>query len=122
MPAARRRWITIVWLGSFLAAFVATHLPPSRLPTVPWISDKVEHVGAFFFLALISAWKFQLAQWPVWLGRFALTLAFLALYAAVDEWTQPWVGRSCEVGDWLADLAGSLLALGAVAIYARISR
>ena len=39
-------------------------------------------------------------------------LAILAAYAAADELLQPLTGRSCELGDWIADVVGIVLGLG----------
>jgi VanZ family protein len=38
---------------------------------------------------------------------------FLALigYGVLDETTQPLAGRSCELGDWLADVSGAVLGM-----------
>ena len=42
----------------------------------------------------------------------ALAVVAVALFAAADEWHQRWVpGRSTDVLDWCADVAGGTLAL-----------
>jgi VanZ family protein len=42
----------------------------------------------------------------------ALAIVAVALFAAADEWHQHWVpGRSTDVLDWCADVAGGTLAL-----------
>jgi VanZ family protein len=41
-------------------------------------------------------------------------LGALTIFGAVDEWRQRWVpGRMPDVRDWIADVVGVLLALGA---------
>jgi VanZ family protein len=40
---------------------------------------------------------------------FAITLAICLIYAALDEWTQPFIGRTCELLDWLADAGGAIV-------------
>ena len=93
------------------ALFVATHIPnPSAL--APKVSDKWMHLGAYGALGALSLWA--LRGRGVALGRAgALTLAGLALYGALDEVSQGWVGRSCDVWDWCADVGGVGLALAA---------
>jgi VanZ family protein len=34
------------------------------------------------------------------------------VYGLIDEITQPLTGRSCDIYDWLADLAGAGMAVG----------
>lgn len=31
----------------------------------------------------------------------------IAAYAWIDELTQPWTGRTCDVYDWFADILGA---------------
>ena len=70
------------------------------------VGDKVPHAVAYAVLAAIM----------VLLGvRGRLGAALLIAVASVDELTQPWFGRSCTLGDWLADLAAIL---GVYALYA----
>lgn len=133
--SASTRVVTIVWVGLFLVAFTATHLPPSKIPTAPWVSDKIEHGLGFAVLALATLLRFGPARSivrntttsalenvptskphaPTYLG----IAIFLAAYAAMDELTQPWVGRSSEWLDWLADLAGTAVGLGLGAVLFR---
>ncbi len=51
--------------------------------------------------------------------RVAVLAAGLAVFAAIDEVTQPWFGRSAEPLDWVYDLIG--LAVGITAIVAIVA-
>ncbi len=76
--------------------------------TVPAIlpqNDKLQHVLAFAALAFPIA-----ALRPRWL---VVALPVFAGFGAVIELIQPYVGRSQDLMDWLADLAG--IGIGAVA-------
>ncbi len=88
---------------------VATHWPKPHVPEVPG-GDKTLHFVGFF----ISGWLLQMLLpnrlWPRGMGVLALTV-----FAAVDELTQPWFGRSCDAFDVLADTAGVIVATAVVA-------
>ena len=77
-----------------------THFPRLRLKTHVTAADKVAHVVCFALLAFLF-WRFAetfrkpAPPWLVWLA-----LAWLGLYAALDEWTQSFVaaGRTYRIG------------------------
>ncbi|MBK8266918.1 MAG: VanZ family protein [Planctomycetes bacterium] len=118
---------TLIWVFLFGCAFTATHLPPSNLPSAPWISDKAEHALGFAVLGFVTCWRFgacsrmrgsseasgQTSRRDARgsMGLYLKMALFLAAYALVDESTQPWVGRSCEALDWVADMFGAAIGL-----------
>jgi VanZ family protein len=110
MAVTRRGVLRIAFVAYWITLFVLTHLP--RLPAYPGprYKDKFAHAAAYALLASLA-----MAAWPV--GRRSAArsavvwLAVLSSYAAVDELLQPLVGRSCTLGDWLADTAGVALAV-----------
>ncbi len=119
MPDSPKRWLsyllpvaTIYWI----AMFVGTHLPRIELPSGHAIIsvDKVLHFSGYFGLAfLLSLRLISAAAARGEAGMHALRsrgyqiLLVVAVYAMLDEWTQPLVGRSCELLDWLADILGA---------------
>jgi VanZ family protein len=108
--ASARLWQAILAVY-WLIAFTATHVPRDfpGVPTGHW--DKLAHFGAYAALALLFATTWQLSA-GVLIGvhlRFAWLL--LVLYGALDEWTQPFVGREASWLDWLADAAGAAVGL-----------
>ncbi|WP_394418473.1 VanZ family protein [Sulfitobacter sp. 1A13191] len=94
-----------IWLtfGLSVCIAVVTLIPSKAAPEVPG-GDKVHHVLAFMALTLPSA-----AFYPKALLRVVLAAAF---YAGLIEVIQPFVGRSGEPADFLADLLG--IAIGAI--------
>ena len=103
------RWIPVVlWAGFILTA---TSIP--SVPAPPGAgADKLGHFAmyaVFGFLALRAAWD--------GVPRTAVTtFAAVALFAAVDEWHQRFIPtRSAEVADWVADVAGATVGIGAFA-------
>ncbi|MFG6569472.1 VanZ family protein [Sulfitobacter sp. 1A13679] len=87
-------WLTI---GMSVCITLLT-LIPLNTPTVLPGSDKTHHVLVFMSLILPSA-----AFYPDALPRVALAATF---YAGLIEVIQPFVGRSGEMADFLADLLG----------------
>jgi VanZ family protein len=61
---------------------------------------------AFLFWRFAETFRKPAPPWLVWLA-----LAWLGLYAALDEWTQSFVGRGTDVQDWLADMLGIMAVL-----------
>jgi VanZ family protein len=102
-----------------LALVLATHYPePEQLlgPNPP--SDKTLHLLAYGGLGLLAA--AVLAASGRWSLRSLAGLATgLAAFAAIDEATQPWFGRSAEPLDWAFDLAGLAAGIGAVTVARR---
>jgi len=93
----------------FLTAFVLTHLPGDDLPNFQ-TSDTSLHTVGFFGLA--SWFVLSLAAFDVGcLKRLLIVAVGLALYAAMDERTQPYFGRACELRDWFNDMIGTGVAL-----------
>jgi VanZ family protein len=87
-----------------------THFPKLRLEGVPG-DDKTAHVLAYALLAFLI-WQFRAARArPIRAGFVLKAWGLVAAYATVDELTQPLVGRSADIYDWLADLAGATAAL-----------
>lgn len=115
-PVASSRWhhLAIGVLACYwVAVFASTHIPRVPLPTHFNLFDKVCHFSAFALLTLLAhlAWATRrpgLDRLP-W-KELAITMLVIAGYGALDEITQPLVGRSCELLDWAADVAGIVFA------------
>ena len=104
--------------GYWIALFIATHLPPGNVPTTG-INDKVQHFGAYAILATLLTVVSKRHDYR----GFFMIVGICLTYGALDEWTQTFVGRDCELLDWLADgagaIAGTLFALTASHIATR---
>lgn len=100
---------SVAVLGVYWAAlFVATHVPQVSLPLEP--SDKVLHASAFSALAFLLAFTWSL-RGPFGLRQCVAVLVIVAAYGALDEATQPLVGRTADVLDWIADIVGASVGL-----------
>jgi len=123
-PSLLGRWRRLVLAACIIAwagALAASHVPPADLPEIH-VGDKTLHVCGFFVLTGLF-WLTLALYGRRRLGRAALVLLVMPLYAALDELTQPWFRRTADVHDWLADAAGAALALlvaeAAAAIFRR---
>ncbi len=115
-------------LALFLPVQVlAMHWPLPKLPPgVAHIWDKAPH---FLFYATLTS----LLVWYIVAQRRAkgqnnadglarrLLMAFVcvAAYAWIDELTQPWTGRQCDVQDWFADILGAGLVVISAYVWRR---
>jgi VanZ family protein len=99
-------WITI---------FALTHVPvtiPKRGP-----GDKTIHFVVYAILGVLLWLSIKPRRWMI-----PAMVGMLMVYGAIDELTQPLVGRSCEFNDWLADSAGAVVATGACALVTRLTK
>lgn len=100
----------------------ATHHPkPEELVGTNAPNDKTLHFLAYGALAaVVSAAVAARGGWTV---RSAASLfALLALFAALDELTQPFFGRSADAVDWSYDQIGLLVGGAAVTLAVRLAR
>ena len=93
---------------------VAMLWPIHQPPPSPDGSDKVVHLIAFAALA------FPLAR----TGRFGLIPIFIAIsaYGGIIEVLQPSFGRSADMKDWIADIAGVALGIVLALLYRRLRK
>ena len=105
----RRRLVLVGCLIVWVAAVIATHIPVGRLPH-SGVSDKLLHAAGYFVLAGVLWLTLRVHGVS---GAKRITLVFFAMvaYAAIDEMTQPLVGRDDSIGDWLADVIGATASL-----------
>ena len=97
--SVKHRRLVAIWLTVSLAACIAalTLMPLSAPQAIPG-TDKIHHIIAFMALTLPCA-----AFYPK--ALFQVVIAAVA-YGALIEVIQPNIGRSGELNDFFADLAG----------------
>jgi hypothetical protein len=116
---SRHKIIIAVAVFYFIALFVSTHMPIPKLVYQAKVSDKWLHFLAYmnlFFLLWFSFFTDKKVNWlkpTVWL----IILGGLIL-GGVDELTQPYTGRTCDILDFAADAKGIL---GGLIIFAFLS-
>jgi VanZ family protein len=112
MPVRQRAALVIVLAAAYWALlFVLTHLPIHFNQPTKWF-DKVEHTAAYCGLALLLCAAWAVFRPPGW-AMAAVVVAIAAGYGALDEASQLLVpGRSADVRDWIADVAGAIAGVG----------
>lgn len=103
-----RTGLTIVVAAYWLALFAATHLPIAPVATEAPGTDKWLHLTAYTGLAFLIAARQSCGRSLTWKTTCGIVAA-VALYGIMDELTQIPVGRDAEIGDWLADVTGSVV-------------
>ncbi len=106
----------------WVALCIGTHVPGGFAGT-PWVSDKTLHFVAYVGLGFLLAAMLSLSG--IRDSRVYWTALLVAVgYGAIDELGQiPIPGRTADVVDWLADVAGAVagvvcwrLMVGAMAV------
>ena len=97
-----------------LTLTVAMLWPLEASPPAPEGSDKLVHFAAFAALA------FPLAR----TGRFGLIPVFVgaSVFGGFIEVIQPSFGRSADMQDWIADIAGVGLGIVLALLYRRLRK
>jgi len=116
-PRRRRRLraVQVALPVYWVILFTLTHLPRMRIPGRIPQSDKLAHCVAYALLAWLL-WRFVATFRRAMDARTALVLwLIVALYGALDEWLQSFVGRDMDLRDWLADMAGATAVLALLA-------
>jgi VanZ family protein len=114
-PFAFRMPVLLLFIAYWLVLIVGTHLP--RIPQAVSfnIADKILHFVAYCGLTFGAclAWRLQRPRYASLSWRhYGAVLLVVAVAGAIDEVTQPYVGRACELLDWVADVAGGALGIG----------
>lgn len=108
----RHKYILISLALYWPFLFIIAHIPMPSMVQTTGMSDKTMHVlayGILVFLAWLALSPYQRVNWTKALPW--LILAGMVWYCAFDEWLQGQIGRSSDVGDFAADLAGAAGAL-----------
>ncbi|MDH5235595.1 MAG: VanZ family protein [Gemmatimonadota bacterium] len=96
----------IVWAGVIL---VVTSWPNPQLPFSASGLDKVAHFSMYGILGFLVGRALPRHRL---LSALVAAALGLAMFGALDEWHQRFVpGRSADIRDWLADVAGMVLGL-----------
>jgi VanZ family protein len=108
-PKHIRRALLAVCILAWAGAFVATHIPPDGVPDLH-TGDKVLHLvgyGGLTTLLVLALASFGRPR----RARIMLAMGILLAYGALDELTQPAFRRTASFHDWLADAAGTAIAV-----------
>jgi VanZ family protein len=107
--------LTVCWL----TLFVLTHLPALGPLSPSTRFDEFVHGLAFAVLAFVLATTWRLNAGELSLAQLGWAWLVLLMYAALDEWTQQFVGRSTSITDWWSDITGAMVGLVLYAVSRR---
>jgi membrane associated rhomboid family serine protease len=110
-----RKYLDIPLTLIFTAVLTVAMLwPINQPPPGPDGSDKLVHLIAFAALA------FPLAR----TGRFGLVPVFVcaSVFGGLIEVIQPFFGRSADMQDWIADIAGVVFGIVLALLYRRLRK
>jgi VanZ family protein len=106
-----RKEILAVFILMWVGAFTATHIPNNMIPKEVHDLGKVTLHGVGF-LGLASWFILTLAAFRINpIRRMLLALFVMMVYAAIDEYTQQFFGRSPALYDWTIDTIGTVVAI-----------
>ncbi len=89
-----------------------THWPTITLEQYPHWTDKVLHACGYALFAFLIGVVLTFRR-PLDLRETVGIAIFIVAYSAIDETTQPFVGRTCDLYDAFADWAGASVGLAA---------
>lgn len=78
---------------------------PPEIATGFRFIDKIEHFAAFLVLAVLFSVGIDRRRFSK-IGAIVLMVAILVVYGAAIELIQPYTGRSADISDFFADVAG----------------
>ena len=112
--------MALTWMGLL---FYLSHQPSLPTPSLFSGQDKIVHVLAYGGLAVMLLGSCSLRAGHYSWRQIGASVVIASLYGASDELHQSFVpGRSPEIGDWVADTLGALIAVLLVAWLVRNRR
>lgn len=91
---------------------IATSIPTQNFPKFLTASDKVEHLLAYFGLALLFSLTLHFQQKNKFLSKnfYFAAIIIISSYGLIDEFHQYFIpGRFFDMLDWLANFTGTLI-------------
>ncbi len=113
MVLSRRQKLTVISLLVYWpGAFILAHIPIPQLVREAGVSDKSLHFIVYLILTFLLWFAISPNKKVNWRRAAVWWVLFVVVwYGVADEVLQGYVGRSCDVMDFLADLAGTLTGL-----------
>ena len=114
MTLSRQQKITTIVLVLYWSVlFVFAHIPIPQVVRQAGVSDKSFHFLAYLILVFLLWFTVSAGKRVNWCRASPwLVLLIILVYGIIDEWSQSYVaGRSSDVLDFVADLAGTITGL-----------
>lgn len=113
MGLTRRQKILLAILAAYwVTLLIFTHISLPRIVYQAHVSDKWLHFLAFMNLVFLLWFSLRPDDKVNWRGRLVwLLLLAVCIYGGLDELTQPYFGRTCDLYDFLANVAAVITGL-----------
>jgi VanZ family protein len=113
MRLTQRQKITIAVLVPYwVVLIIVAHIPIPQIVYQSQVSDKCLHFLAYLILVFLLWFSISPDRKVNWRSRMAWLLLFVvAVYGGLDELLQPYVGRTCDLWDFVANAEGILAGL-----------
>lgn len=114
----RHKYILIALAVYWPLVFVLTHIPVPEIARKSGMSDKTMHLLAYFvltFLVWCAVNPYHRVRWNQ--PKTWWVIGVMAVYGALDEYLQGFVGRTPMVSDFLANLVGITLAMVVLSVF-----
>jgi VanZ family protein len=113
MRLTRRQKITIAILVPYwVVLIIVAHIPIPQIVYQAQVSDKWLHFLAYLNLIFLLWFSISPDRKVNWRSRAAWLILFAAAaYGGLDELSQPYTGRTCDLWDFVADAEGILAGL-----------
>ncbi|MEK7731779.1 MAG: VanZ family protein [Planctomycetota bacterium] len=87
------------------------HVPTAGLRRLSFnYADNIIHLVLYYLLVWLGGRYMFASGRAVSTAKLVGYAGIYGLYAAFEEWSQPFFGRTMSLGDWLTDAAGISLA------------
>jgi VanZ family protein len=108
----RQKLTVILLLVYWPGVFILAHIPIPQLVYKAGVSDKSLHFIAYLILTFLLWFAISPNRKVNWRKAGVWWVLFVVVwYGVIDEWLQSYVGRTCDIRDFFADLAGTLAGL-----------
>lgn len=109
MRPTRRHKITIAVLAAYwIVLAIVAHIPIPQLVYRAQVSDKWLHFLAYLNLVFLLWFSVRPDSKVSWRGRLVWLIFLVSvIYGGIDELLQPYIGRTKDLDDFLANVAGA---------------
>ncbi|MGA2173009.1 MAG: VanZ family protein [Sedimentisphaerales bacterium] len=120
MKLTLRQKIAIAALAAYwITLFILTHMPIPKIVYQARVSDKWLHFLAYMNLVFLLWFSISPERKASWRRMVVWLILFVAVaYGGIDELTQPYTGRTCDIWDFVSDANGVLAGLAIVTFLA----
>lgn len=113
MAFTLRQKLTVIPLALYWPAlFILAHIPIPQLVYRARVSDKILHIAAYLILAFLLWFAVNPDKKVNWRKKTVWwIILIITSYSILDESLQRYVGRSCDIHDFWANIAGAAVGL-----------